>query len=180
MEKTTCPMISIAVTGPESTGKSRISQELAGHYSTIYLPEFAREYLMINGPEYTYETVVYIAEKQLLRQKNMLNKRISPCFFDTDLLVCRIWLEFVFGKCPQHIVLESLKPVFSHTLLMNIDLPWQADPLREHPTQRKELFNLYYQLLDQSERSFTVISGEGAERLDNAVLVVDEILQGSK
>lgn len=169
-------MISFAITGPESTGKSQLSQALAKQYSTEYIPEFAREYLRINGPDYTYETVVYIAEQQLLRQNNQFNKRISPCFFDTDMLVCRVWLEFVFGKCPPHILYESLKPVFSHTFLMDIDLPWEADPLREHPNQRKELFDLYYQLLDHSERDFTVISGKGAERLENALLIVDKFL----
>ena len=177
MEKAANSLKSFAVTGPESTGKSTLAAGLAEHYSTIYLPEFARGYLTENGPEYSYETVVFIAEQQLLKQRELFAKGISPCFFDTDLLVCRIWLEFVFGKCPAHIIHESINPVFTHTFLMNIDLPWQDDPLREHPAQRKELFDMYYRVLDQSEREFTVISGSGNERLENAIVKIEELLK---
>lgn len=177
MEKADHSLKSFAVTGPESTGKSTLAAGLAEHYSTIYLPEFARGYLTENGPEYSYETVLFIAEQQLLKQREIFKKRISPCFFDTDLLVCRIWLEFVFGKCPQHIIQESIKPVFTHTFLMNIDLPWQDDPLREHPAQRKELFEMYYRVLEHSERNFTVVSGAGNARLENAIELVNAILK---
>jgi nicotinamide riboside kinase len=121
-------MLKIAITGPESTGKSDLSHALASHFQGKVLHEYAREYLETRGPSYLQETVEQIAREQMRQQNELLLQNDRHVFFDTDLLVCRIWLEFVFGKCPQHIVLESLKPVFSHTLLMNIDLPWQADP----------------------------------------------------
>jgi nicotinamide riboside kinase len=178
MEKAMHSLKSFAITGPESTGKSELASQLAKHYQSAFLPEYARSFLELQGPKYTYETVVYIAEQQLLHQTNFLNQAPSPCFFDTDLMVCRIWLEFVFGKCPPHILQASNEHVFTHTLLMDIDLPWQDDPLREHPAQRKELFELYLKSLEMAKRPFTVISGIGELRFQAALKIVDSFVNG--
>ena len=37
--------IKIVLFGPESTGKSTLAQELAKHYNTNFVKEFARNYL---------------------------------------------------------------------------------------------------------------------------------------
>lgn len=38
-------IIKIVLFGPESTGKTTLSKQLARHYNTVWAPEFAREYL---------------------------------------------------------------------------------------------------------------------------------------
>jgi nicotinamide riboside kinase len=93
-------------------------------------------------------------------------------------MVCRIWLEFVFGKCPSHILRASKEALFTHTFLMDIDLPWQEDPLREHPAQRKELFELYQNSLELARRPFTIISGIGDLRVQAAREVVESFMKG--
>ncbi len=55
----------IVVIGPESTGKSTLCEKLADHYNTLWVPEYAREYLEKHGPEYTYEDLYDIAAGQL-------------------------------------------------------------------------------------------------------------------
>ncbi len=35
----------IVVIGPESTGKSTLCEQLAAHYKTKWVPEYAREYI---------------------------------------------------------------------------------------------------------------------------------------
>ncbi|MBO9660994.1 MAG: ATP-binding protein, partial [Chitinophagaceae bacterium] len=52
----------IVIIGPESTGKSTLAAQLAEHYETDWVPEFAREYLLSNGKEYTYEDLLTIAK----------------------------------------------------------------------------------------------------------------------
>ena len=54
-------------------------------------------------------------------------------------------------------------------LLPDIDLPWQPDPLREHPDKRKELFNLYLDELKKRNLPFEIVNGFGQQRLANAV-----------
>ena len=42
-EKSDC--LKVVLFGPESTGKSSLAKELADHYNTLYVDEFARNYL---------------------------------------------------------------------------------------------------------------------------------------
>ncbi len=55
----------IVILGPESTGKSTLCEQLAQHYDSMWCPEFAREYLLTNGTDYTYEDLLRIAKGQL-------------------------------------------------------------------------------------------------------------------
>ena len=48
----------IAITGPESTGKSELAKGLAEHYHTLWVPEYAREYLNKLGSPYEYEDIL--------------------------------------------------------------------------------------------------------------------------
>ena len=50
-------MLKIVVTGPESTGKSTLSEQLAKHYHTIFIPEYDRTYVENLKRPYTYEDV---------------------------------------------------------------------------------------------------------------------------
>ncbi|MFM2286056.1 MAG: hypothetical protein RLZZ543_1553 [Bacteroidota bacterium] len=169
-------MIKIAITGPESTGKSTLAQQLSEHYSCPMVPEYAREYLQELNRKYRAYDVEAIARGQMDAEK-ILDKPLRLLFCDTDLLVCRIWLEVVFGSCPDWLLNASRMPRYTHTLLMNIDLPWEPDPLREHPTRRKELFDRYQKALKEDRRPFTLISGTDAERLQNAIQVIDGLLK---
>lgn len=176
MEKRFQKSINILITGPESTGKSDMASYLASKFNGELLPEYAREYLEAKGPQYTYEDVISIAKEQLIRRNDLMSKP-GIHFFDTDLLVCRIWLEHVFGQCPHWIIKESESHLFSHILLMNIDLPWQEDPLREHPHQREELFRKYEKALVNSNRPYSLISGLGEQRLQLAASIIEEIIE---
>jgi hypothetical protein len=55
----------IVAIGPESTGKSSLCKQLAEHYNTLWCPEYAREYLMIHGMNYTYDDLLTIAKAQV-------------------------------------------------------------------------------------------------------------------
>ena len=167
-------MIRIAVTGPESTGKSSMVEQLAKHYGGSFVPEFAREYLTILNRPYTADDVEIIARKQI-EQEEAFSENSNIILCDTDLLVCRIWMEVVFGACPDWLVAESRKQRYSHTLLMNIDIPWEPDPLREHPHLREELFNRYRTILIEDQRSFTIISGMNEARFENAKSTINHL-----
>ena len=64
------------VLGPESTGKSTLCEALARHFSTIWCPEYAREYLLANGTDYTFDDLLTIAQGQLALEEDYL-KRIE-------------------------------------------------------------------------------------------------------
>ena len=159
----------IAVTGPESTGKSMLSVQLAAHYHTVWTPEFARDYLSGLDRPYEEKDILYIARQQILEEERQLKVANHFLFCDTELIVTKIWSEVKYGRCDPWI----LKTVENHRydlfLLCDIDLPWEYDPLREHPDKRGFLFDLYLRELTERKFPFFIIRGFGPQRLKSAV-----------
>lgn len=165
-------MKKVVITGPESTGKSTLAKALARHFNTEWTPEYAREYIGALNRGYVQEDIEIISKVQLVREQNQLLLAQEVLFCDTDLIVCKIWSEFVFGTCSQWILDRIHDHKYDLYLLMDIDLPWEDDPQREHPLQRKELFNLYVTELERLEQPYEIISGIGEERFNRAIEVI--------
>jgi hypothetical protein len=172
MEKETACMRKIIITGPESTGKSQLSLALANHFSAPMVPEIARTYLEEHGLDYSYADVESIAKLQQQAITNASRNAANWLFCDTDLLVIKIWMDYKYGEHPAWITdaLEQEKPDFC--LLCNIDLPWEEDPMREHPHERKILFDIYEASLKRLNYPYAVISGMGEDRLAQALQVL--------
>lgn len=180
----------IVIIGPESTGKSTLSSELAAHYETSWVPEFAREYLHKNGIAYEYDDLLKIAKGQLSledEQAQALEDHALefleeggqlPLFIDTDMYVMKVWSEFVFGKCDPFILQQIVERKYDLYLLCNTDLPWEQDDLREYPDleTRYKLFLTYKDLLVNQSVPWVEIAGQGPERLRAAIAAVDGLL----
>ncbi|QKG57664.1 ATP-binding protein [Hymenobacter sp. BRD128] len=165
----------ISLTGPESAGKSTLAAQLAAHYGTTFVPEYARQYLEANGASYTLADLEAIARGQLAAEDAAAGQAAGLLFCDTDLLVIKIWAENAFGTCPAWVLAELAKPRYALTLLLAPDLPWTPDPLREHPNpaQRWHFYNLYRQELRQRGWPFAEIGGPPAQRLAQALAATD-------
>lgn len=176
----------IVIIGPESTGKSFLCKALADHYRTIWVKEFAREYLEKNGKDYTFESLYKITVGQLLEEANAVNELdkqkienfVTPLFIDTDLYVIKIWSEFVFNKCDNRILTEITKQHYDLYLLCDVDLPWVKDNLREYPDVkvRQKLFYYYKEEMTAQKTPWKIISGNYEERLTAAIKFTDEVL----
>lgn len=168
----------IAITGTESTGKSTLAEALAEHYQTVFVPEYARQYIDKIQRPYTLADIEIIARQQMAIEDNMATQTSSHLFFcDTDLLVSKIWAEHAFQTCPIWITQQlQQRPPYALYLLLDIDLPWQPDPQREHPHLRQYLFEWYQKELVALQANWVVISGIGEQRLDNAIRAINTIL----
>ena len=69
----------IVIIGPESTGKSTLCKQLADHYQTLWVPEYAREYLLKNGMNYTYDDLLEIAKGQIKSEEAISNQLSIIC-----------------------------------------------------------------------------------------------------
>ena len=166
----------IAITGPESTGKSMLAEQLATHFQTVWVPEYAREYLEFLGKPYEEHDILLIAQGQLLSEKSGLRQAHDYLFCDTELLVTKIWSEVKYHRCNPWILENITDQHFDLYLLCDIDLPWQYDPLREHPDQRQYLFDLYYHELKTRNFPFAVVQGTGPARFENAVQIINKFV----
>ncbi|HSI91132.1 MAG TPA: ATP-binding protein, partial [Adhaeribacter sp.] len=170
-ERTFSPnrMIKIAITGPESTGKSTLAQQLAEHYKTAWVPEFARQYLAGLNRPYTLPDLEEIARGQLQLQQAAESTPGAFLFSDTELLVMKIWSENAFGQCPAWILKKLEQQNFDLYLLPDIDLPWEPDPQREHPHLRRHFFDKYQEELVRYNFPYKIISGTRQQRFQAAL-----------
>ena len=167
-------IIRIAITGPESTGKSMLTAQLAKHYKAVMVAEYAREYLEKLGRSYEYHDILKIAKGQLSIEKAVLKSTEKFLFTDTEAIVTKIWCNVKYGRCHPWILEQIQDHPYDLYLLCNVDLPWEDDPLREHPDKRIVLFNLYQEELVQRKLQFSIISGSGDNRLQEAIKVIDQ------
>jgi NadR type nicotinamide-nucleotide adenylyltransferase len=167
----------ISLTGPESAGKSSLAAQLAAHYGTAWVPEYARTYLEAHGPAYALPDLEAIARGQLAAEDAAAVQATGLLFCDTDLLVVKIWAENAFGTCPAWVLAELARPRYALTLLLAPDLPWAPDPLREHPdpAQRWHFYELYRAELVGREWPFVEIGGAPDERLAQARAAVESV-----
>lgn len=165
----------IAIVGPESTGKSELAQALAGHYKTSWVPEVARDYLEHLNLSYHAMDVEQIARLQLETEDKIATETTGYLFCDTNLVVIKIWMLNAFGHCPDWI-LDSIKSrQYDIYLLTDIDLPWQPDPLREHPNERQFFMDWYRKELDDLGVRYHIISGIGIQRVEMAMDLLKEM-----
>lgn len=170
----------IVIIGPESTGKSTLCQQLAAHFNTDWVPEFAREYLLRNGTDYNYADLLTIAKGQLALEDRITQtaNHQSQIFIDTDMYVMKVWCEYVFGKCHDFILEEIANRKYDLYLLCKPDLPWVKDELREYPDleTREKLFNIYKDILINQSTPWSLVEGNDEERLKAAINSVEKII----
>jgi HTH-type transcriptional repressor of NAD biosynthesis genes len=168
----------VCLYGPESTGKSTLTKRLAEHYQTAWVTEVARE--MISSNDFTLDDIIAIGKAQTERVKIKLKTANKVLLCDTDLITTQVYSRKYLNAVPP--ILTSLEREIRYDLycLMDIDVPWIADGLRDLGNQRQEMFNLFKSELDNRKIGYTVISGDYAAResqiknLINGLLGVNE------
>ncbi|MDP4282881.1 MAG: ATP-binding protein [Bacteroidota bacterium] len=170
----------IVVIGPESTGKSTLCEQLSNHFNTLWVPEYAREYLEKNGTAYTYDDLLLIAKGQIESEEKITQNLTSgiladKLFIDTDMYVMKVWCEFVFNQCHNWILNRIAERKYDLYLLCNVDLPWIKDSLREYPDKkiREKLYYYYKDLMVNQGVTWCDISGSYEERLNKAVQFIE-------
>lgn len=165
----------IAILGAESTGKSVICEQLAKHYNTVFVPEYARTYFEehdINN--YTTSDLEIIAKNQIELEKEYISKATNYLFCDTSLITVKIWSTHKFNKVPKFIT-EYIKPTdYDLYLISNNDVQWVVDPQRRNEDLREHLFKWNKHELQKLSVDYKIIKGIGEDRLQCAIQLIDE------
>ena len=166
----------IAIVGPESTGKSTITAQLASHYHTLWVPEYARYYCAaLTAPCNLQDEINMFYGQVALEESIMAIAQKDFIFCDTTFLTVKIWSDEVFGETPEMVLNALPNYHYDLYLLMDIDLPWQEDPLRDFPDKREYFMQVWHNELKALNASYEVIKGT-ENRLDNAIAAVDRFL----
>lgn len=182
LKQTEINIVKVVLFGPESSGKTTLSKLLARHYNTVWVPEYAREYLQNkwNNERKTCENkdMLPIAEGQMKLENELALKADKILICDTDLLETKVYSEeFYGGFVHPNLEKAALKNTYDLYLLSYIDTPWKADDLRDRPEQRLEMFNAFENALKKYGRPYILLKGEKRDRLEVAIREIDKILK---
>lgn len=164
----------VCIFGPESTGKSTLTQKLAGHFNTYYVEEFARKIIEERGGNLSYEDMTLIAKGHDAEVNSALNAANKILFVDTDAITSKIWSIKLFGKYPA--ILDDIiaKTDYDLYLLLDVDVPWVEDIVRFFPEERKEFFDSCESELKKYYKNYKIISGNFIERYEKSVKAIEE------
>ena len=174
-------IVKIVLFGPESTGKTTLSKQLARHYNTVWTPEFAREYLQKkwNNERKTCEKedLLPIAIGQMNLENKLGRKADKLLICDTDLLETKVYSEEFYGGTVDLKLSEAVaKNKYDLYLLTYIDTPWEEDDLRDRPEQRLEMFTAFENTLKKYKKNYILLKGDKETRLKNATEAIDKII----
>lgn len=181
-EYSTC--VKIVLFGPECTGKTTLSRQLAIHYNSIWVPEYAREYLQDkwNNERKTCEVddLLPIAEGQIKLENKLAQKTETVLICDTDLLETKVYSEaYYLGSCDPVLEKYALENTYDLYFLTYIDTPWEADDLRDKSERREKMFKAFEEALVVNKRPYVLLKGNKKERLALAIKHIDSLLKNN-
>ncbi|MDV7137948.1 ATP-binding protein [Maribacter sp. TH_r10] len=174
-------IVKVVLFGPESTGKTTLSEQLARHYHSVWVPEYAREYLQDkwNNERKTCEPddLLPIAEGQMRLENDLAQKATNVLICDTDLLETKVYSEaYYLGYCDPMLEKYALENQYDLYFLTYIDIPWEKDDLRDKPNERERMFLYFKETLEKYNRNFVTLKGDKTTRLKTAVEHIDNLL----
>ncbi|MEM9252006.1 MAG: AAA family ATPase [Planctomycetota bacterium] len=171
----------VSVFGPESTGKSTLSELLARHFDTVHVPEWARPFLDLKGGRCDREDIPLIARGQCASEDALARRcnRILIC--DTDPLLTTIWSDVLFGECPDAVTQCADARHYDLTLLLDVDVPWVDDDQRflAAPDERRAFFDRCERALAGRGRRCVKIDGGWEARFGRAVEAIESLVPPS-
>lgn len=164
----------IVVTGPESSGKTQLATYLSEAMGIPLIPEYAREYIGQLSTPYVQDDLDAIALRQKEEKEATEGKTV---ILDTDLLTTIIWYKEKYHKVPKWMKAEWVDQKDTIYLICKPDIPWEADPQREHPKGRVRLYERYFHYLMSYEKEFYIIKGQDFNnRCDEAMKLLNYLL----
>ena len=179
-KQTQTSIIKIAMYGPESTGKTTLSKQLAAHYNDEWVHEFARNFLQEkwdkNKEICTEEDLISIAKGQVKIENEAVLKAKKILFCDTNILVTKVFSDIYFNRCEKNIIQAAKEHQYDLIFLTNIDVPWKADDLRDGPQNRENIFEIFKNEIIANGNPYIILEGDVISRFEKAVQIIDELV----
>ncbi|WP_369766089.1 DUF4301 family protein [Flavobacterium sp. WC2429] len=177
-------IIKIAMFGPESTGKTTLAKQLAEYYKTLWVPEFARDYLQEKWDKQQLacdvNDMLPIAYGQTKLENDALAHANDYLFCDTNLMVTKVFSEVYYNFCDPSLDKAALKHEYDLFFLTDIDVPWEKDDLRDKPEGRKSVFEVFKRALIENKKPFITLSGDKNLRLNTAISIIDDLAKAKE
>ena len=158
-----------------------MARELADHFATVWVPEYAREYLQKKWDEEQKvcepQDLLPIAYGQMRLENELAQKANKVLICDTDLLETKVYSEaYYVGYCDPILEKYALRNKYDLYFLTFIDVPWKKDDLRDKPGERKYMFAYFKKTLEKYGRNFVILKGDKETRLKTAIQHINKLL----
>lgn len=174
------PILRIVLTGSESSGKTTLATQLAAHYGVLMVPEFVREYAANKGSALDFTDHGPIARGQIALEDTFQLRAAARgdalLIGDTDLVSTVVYCHHYFGRCPLFIEEAAVERRADHYLLLDIDVPWVADGVRDREHLRPEVHALFRTTLERLGLAFTEVRGDWDSRFAHATRIIGALL----
>ncbi len=164
----------VCVFGPESSGKTTLSRQLADAFETIALPEYGRTWTEAFGIEVDAGALSEIAGGHVAGRAAALRAANRILIEDTDPILTCVWADMLLGT-RQPWMSDDLEPADLY-LLTDIDFDWVDDGTRYFPDiERRRRFHALCEreLIDRG-LPHVKIRGGPEERLRQAIGAVQD------
>lgn len=172
-------IIRIAIFGPESTGKTTLAKQLADHYKTVWVPEYARDYLQKKWDKNQSVCDIYdmlpIAYGQTKLENDSALIANKYLFCDTNLMVTKVFSEMYYDFCDTLLDKAARAHQYDLFFLTDIDVPWEKDDIRDSPEGRESVFSVFKQSLIDHKKPFITLSGDKETRLNTAISILNDL-----
>lgn len=173
-------LLKIVLFGPESTGKTVLAKQLSEHYKTVFVPEYSRVYALEKNKKnetLTAIDVMPIAKGQMKLENTLVQQADKLLICDTNLLETKVYAEVYYnGFHNEFLTTSAIKNYYNLYFLTYIDIPWEADDVRDKPNERETMFNAFQDALIDYNKPYVLLKGTNKERFDLAVIHIDNLI----
>lgn len=154
----------IVLTGPECTGKTTLAARLASDTGAAFVRESARAYAEEVKRPLTVHDVEPIARRAIATEDAILATEPSGLVLDTDLLSTIVYGRHHYDFRSEFIEHEARARLGDLYLLCLPDIPWEADGVRDCPTDREGMLEQFRNVLREFGARVIEIGGTGDAR----------------
>jgi len=171
----------VCVLGAESTGTTTLSEALAKHYNTVWVPEDGRMYS--HGKKYgdtsavwRTDEFIHIAEAQNDLEDMLAEASNGLVICDTDAFATSVWHERYIGVRSKEVETVAARKKYDLYIVTGDEIPFVDDGLRDGEHIRHWMHTRFIERLKEDNKNFIVVTGSREERLQKAVATIDALL----
>src|SRR5690606_27170518 len=168
------------------TGKTTLAEQLARHFDTAWVPEYAREQwerkvagLSMEGPlpAWSDREFIDIATEQQRRENRAARDANRILFCDTNAFATGTWFER-YRQGERHPVVDALgaRDRVHLYLLPDPDIPFVQDGFRDGEAIRHWMHGRFLAQLQAGPHPFVRLRGPLEGRLRQAITAVERLL----
>ena len=175
----------VLLIGGESTGKSTLTLNLTSRFNAISIDEAGRELSFKSGTpdRMLSEDYVEILLQQKLNEIKALEQGKKVLFVDTDTLITQFYINFF--EDPQSRLNKALSDAIDSInrfdliifLEPDVDFIHDGDRSMVIASQREKYSNQIKDIFESHNRRFVTVSGDYQSRYEQAVALVNALLE---